>query len=107
MAFDPDERNEVDALWQRTKSHEERISKAEMMVGLVDQRLEALSTELNKTNGKLTETLHRVVDEVRKLGEGMMRIQIRMETKGHLLDRWLPIIISVVAVGVAISQVIK
>ena len=108
LALDDRERAELKRLWDKTHNHGERLSRTEAEISLMQSNFNHLSSEVSRQHGETKSTLERLVNGMRQIGEGQLEMRTRAEANsestGHMLDRWIPLLISAVAVVLVAVQ---
>ena len=101
MPFDPHERDEVDRLWSEHNAAAKELRDQQIRLRLFEERLERMSNDAASSNGRVALQLDHLSEGVQALRDSILTMQVQKDTQGGLVDRWLPMIISLVAVLVA------
>lgn len=99
--FDKDNREEMDRLWKRTNDLGQEVTELKLQTRLLSDRVEHINNDIHESNGRTVAVLNDVAAKVADLAERLLTMEIVGNTKGRMLDRWLPMVIAGTAVVVS------
>ena len=106
MPLEPHEREEIDRLWTNYNATAATVREEQIRLRLFEERLERMGTDAAASNAQVAIQLDRLSKSVQGLRESVITMDVQKSPKGGLIDRWLPIFISLVAILVAAKDLL-
>ncbi len=101
VSWSEQERAEVNKIWSKVDALDETTIELKVQTKLLAERDEVMNSYMHEANGRLAEALRSVTGEIRGLSDAVLKIQVESGTKGHLVDRWIPMILGAISVALA------
>jgi hypothetical protein len=100
----PDE-SDLTRFWREHNAHGQTLNDHETRLRLSEERYDRMTAESARNYGEVVAQIGQLSNNVQKLGESMLKMQIiakaSEDSRSHIFDRWLPLVIAAGAVAVA------
>jgi hypothetical protein len=106
MPLEPHEREEIDRLWNEHNAAAVLLRDQQLRLHLFEDRLERMGADAAKSSAQVSMQLDHLSMTVQSLRESILKVRVRNDVKGGLIDRWLPMLISLVAILVAAKDLL-
>jgi hypothetical protein len=103
MSLEAHERDELNRLWREHNNMASLVADHAKIISLQQDRQERMATDLDQFRGGLAAQLATINKTTTTIDKKLLTLDVQQQTRGGLIDRWLPLLIS----GVCALAVIK
>lgn len=107
MPLEPHERAEIDRLWTEHNAQAAVLTDQQTRLRLFEERLERMSTDAANSNGKVEAQLTKLADNLLALDRSLNKFEVQQDTRGGLVDRWLPLLISALCAVAVVKDLLN
>lgn len=102
-----EETRQLAALWRRTDETDDRARSNSERITVVERQVQHILERESEHYGQLSSSIDTLMGTLSNVESRLMRIEIMGETKDGLIDRWAPMVLSLLGVSVAAIALIK